>query len=56
MAKVQRANIVEPENMICVTVCDEYGIEVFETDAQGLLAKIARRIDDHGLTGMFDQD
>jgi len=42
--------------VIGVTVRDENHIEMFQSEAQSLLSKIGRRIDQHGAPGMFDDD
>jgi hypothetical protein len=48
MAKIQRPNVIESENVISVTVRDEDRIEVFQANFQGLLSKVTRRIDNDG--------
>jgi hypothetical protein len=35
---------------------DQNRIELLESEAQRLLSKIGRRIDQHGAPGMFDDD
>ena len=55
MAKIQRSNIVETEDMIGMTMSDEDGIEMLQTESQSLLAKVAGGIDYNRLTGMFDE-
>jgi hypothetical protein len=42
--------------MIGVTVCDQNRVELLQPEAQRLLSKIGRRIDQHGAPGMFDDD
>jgi hypothetical protein len=42
--------------MIGVTVSDQHSIELLESEAQRLLSKVGRRIDQHGAPGMFDDD
>src|SRR5689334_6651565 len=53
-AKVERANVVEAEDVIGVTVGDQNGVETFESEAQRLLAKIGGGIDEDGLARVFD--
>src|SRR6185503_18365629 len=55
-AKVQRADIVETKNVICVTVSNQDRIKLLQSKAEGLLSKVGRRIDQHGAPGMFDDD
>jgi hypothetical protein len=43
---VERPNIVEPEDVVGVVVGEENGVEAIEADAEGLLAKIGRGVDD----------
>ena len=56
MAKVQRPNVVETKDMICMAVCHQYCVEMLQMLPQRLLAKISRGVNDDGLAGMFDQD
>jgi len=56
MTKVERPNVVEPKDVIGVTVRDQHGVEMLQSITQSLLAKVSRGIDDHGLPGVFDQD
>jgi len=49
LADVKGANVVEPEDVIGVAVGEEDGVEAIETDAQGLLAKVGRGVDDYVL-------
>jgi hypothetical protein len=42
--------------MIGMAVSDQNGIETFQPEAQGLLSKISRRVDEHGSSGVFDDD
>src|SRR5437868_1202906 len=51
----QRAGIVQPETMIGMGMREEYGIELFQADAQGLLAKIGRCIDEQMAAIIFDE-
>src|SRR5882724_1548692 len=44
LAHVERANIVESENMISMGVREEDSIKALEADAKGLLAKVRRRV------------
>src|SRR5215471_7156471 len=55
IAEIQRANVIQAENMIRVTMRHQHRIEVPQANLQGLLPKIARGIDNDGLTGVFDQ-
>src|SRR5437660_6643190 len=55
MTKVERPNVVEPKDVIGMTVRDHDGVEMLQSITQSLLAKVSRGIDDHGLAGMFDQ-
>src|SRR5215213_11834655 len=54
--KVERADVVETENVIGVTVSDQNRVEMFKSKAQCLLSKVGRRIDQHGAPGMFDDE
>ncbi len=54
--KVQRPDVVETKNVIGMAVRDQNGVEMFQPEAQRLLTKIGRRIDQHGASGMFDDD
>src|SRR5215471_16880184 len=56
ITKVQRANVIQAENVISVTMRHQHRIEVPQPNLQGLLSKITRSIDNDGLTGMFDED
>ena len=55
MTKIQRANIVEAEYMIRVTVSDEDCVEVLQANSQSLLPKIAGGVHDDCLPGVFDK-
>ena len=55
VTKIQRANVVEAEDMIRMTMCDQHGIQALQAESQRLLAKVAGSIDDNRLTGMFNQ-
>src|SRR5215831_11071766 len=55
ITKVQRANVIQAENMIRVTMRHQHRIEVPQSNLQGLLSKIARGINNDCLTGVFDQ-
>ena len=46
LADVERANVVEPEDVVGVVVGEEDGVEAIEADAEGLLAKVGRGVDD----------
>ena len=46
--KVQRADVVETKNVIGVTVSDQNSVEMLQSEAQRLLAKVGRRIDENG--------
>src|SRR6202030_2091403 len=50
LADVERADIVEAENVIGMAVRQNNGVQAIEPDAQGLLPKIRCRVDDHVLT------
>lgn len=54
--KVQRPDVIKTKNMIGVTVSDENGIEMFQTEAQSLLAKVRRRIDQDSSSRFFNDD
>src|SRR6185369_2966937 len=56
VAKVKRANVVETEDVIGVTVRNQHRIEMFQTSAERLLPKISGSIDDDRLPGVLDQD
>ena len=56
IAEVQRANIVETKNVICVAMCDQNGIKAFQVVTQGLLPKIGRGINEDCLIAVFDDD
>jgi hypothetical protein len=53
IAEIQRPNVIKSEDMIDVTVCNEYSVEVADVCAQSLLPKIGRSIDENCLTGVF---
>ena len=46
LANVEGANIVEAEDVVGVAVGEEDGVEAIEADAEGLLAKVGRGVDD----------
>ena len=54
VAKIQRPNIVEPKDVIGVTMRHHHRVKVLESVTQGLLAKVRRSIDDYGLARMLD--
>src|SRR5436190_20980992 len=54
--KIQGANVIKTKDVIGMTMSDEDGVEVPQTNFQSLLSKITRRVDDDCLTGMFDQN
>jgi hypothetical protein len=54
MAKIQRPNVVEAEDVISMTMSHQHRIEVFQSVTQGLLAEIRRSINDYGLTRVLD--
>jgi hypothetical protein len=56
VAKVKRANVVETEDVIGVTVRDQHRIEMLQTSAQRLLPKISGSVDDDRLPGVLDQN
>src|ERR1700730_3770257 len=47
LANIERANVVEAEDMVRMAVGQQNGIETVETGAQSLLAKIRCCVDDH---------
>jgi hypothetical protein len=54
MAKIQRPDVIESEDMIGMTMRNQHRIEVFQTDPQSLLPKITRGIHDYGLARVLD--
>ena len=54
--KVQRPDVVETKNVVCVTVCDENSVELFQTEAQSLLTKVCRRVDQDSTSRLFNYD
>src|ERR1043165_825727 len=54
--KVQRSDVVETKNVIGVTVSDENCIELFQSEAQSLLAEVCRRIDEDSTPRLFNDD
>ena len=46
LTHVERANIVEAENVVSVGVREEDGVEPLKADAKGLLAEVRRRVND----------
>jgi hypothetical protein len=54
--KVQRPDVVETKNVIGVTVSYQDSIELFQTEAQSLLAKVCRRIDEDSSSRLFNDD
>ncbi len=46
LAHVEGADVVEAEDMVGVSVCEENCIEALHTNAKRLLAEIRRRVDD----------
>lgn len=46
LAEVEGANVVEAENVISVAVGEKDGVELRDADAEGLVAKIGRGVDD----------
>jgi hypothetical protein len=56
MAEVQRANVVETENVIGMAMRNENRVEMFQPDSQSLLAKIAGSVNDNCLARMLNQD
>jgi hypothetical protein len=53
MPEIDRAHVVETEDVIGVAVRDQQGIEPVDLFAQRLLAKIGRNIDDHATLTVF---
>jgi hypothetical protein len=56
MPEIQWSNVIESEDMISVTMRDQYGIKMLQPNLQSLLPKVTRRVDDDCLTGVFDED
>jgi len=54
--KVQRPDVIKTKNMIGMTVSNENSVELFKTEAQGLLAKVCRRIDQNSSSAVFNDD
>jgi hypothetical protein len=54
--KVQRSDVVESKNVIGVTVSDQNSVELFQTEAQSLLAKVCRRINQDSPSPLFNDD
>ncbi len=56
VAEIQRANVVEPENVIDMAMRNKNRIEASDFCAKRLLAKIYRRIDKNYFIAMLDKD
>src|ERR1051325_2734127 len=54
--KVQRPNVVKTKNVIGVTMRDEHGVEMLQPEAQRLLSKVGRRIDEKRAAAVLDDD
>ena len=54
VAKIQRADVVEAENMIDVAMRDQNGVEMADLCPQGLLAKVDRCIDKDLFIAVFN--
>src|SRR5258706_6995160 len=54
MTKIERSNVIEAEDVVCVTMSHQHRVEMFHTMTQSLLAKISRSINDNGLARLFD--
>src|SRR5258707_7093126 len=54
MAKIERSNVIEAEDVVGVTMSHQHRVEMFQTMTQSLLAKISRSINDNGLARLFD--
>ena len=54
--KIERANIVETENMVGVAMRDQDGVKTLQSISQGLLAKVGRSVNQNRLAGMFDEN
>src|ERR1041384_7195548 len=54
--KVQRPDVIKTKNVIGVTVSDQNGIELFQSEAQSLLPKVCRRIDEDSTSPLFNDD
>lgn len=54
--EIQRTNIVEPKDVIDVTMGYQDRVEVIDPRTQGLLAKVRGRIDQNRSSGVFDEN
>src|SRR5215813_8392839 len=52
--EIDRANVVEAEDVVDMAMCDQQRVEPVDLFAQRLLAKIGRNIDDHATLDVFD--
>ena len=53
--EIQRTNIVEPKDVIDVTMGYQDRVEITDPSTQGLLAKVRGRIDQNRPSGVLDQ-
>ena len=56
MPKVERANVVEAEDVIGVAMRDEHSVEPLQSLSQGLLAEIRRGVNEDGLPRVLYED
>src|SRR5438128_7886145 len=49
LTHVEGADVVEPEDVVSVGMCEQDGVEALHADAKRLLAEIRRRVNDHVL-------
>jgi hypothetical protein len=54
MAKIQRSNVIETEDVVGVTMSHQHCVEMFQAMTQSLLAKIGRSVNDNDLARVFD--
>src|SRR5690606_17905784 len=55
VSKIQRANVVKPEDVVNVAVSYQDGVEIIHPGAQGLRPKGRRGIDQNSTSRVFDQ-
>jgi len=55
LADVERANVIEPENVVGMTVRQQYSVEAFQSDPQGLLTEVRRSVNQHVPAAAGDQ-
>jgi len=56
LADVEGANVVKAKNVIGVSVGEKYRVQTLETDAQSLLAKIGRGVDNNMVAVAGEKD